>query len=107
MKPEYNAQQIRNLRLASSLLILASEKFSDHGSNDLNISRFLPTKEERIDFDREYHIWNGDPEEHDPEFAGNNRIVNDSIVMYFIASEILDLAYLLEKKDLVLSDKES
>ena len=51
--------------LAAYLLKLASNQFSNHGCNDVDKKAYEEwTIEERQQFVKEYHEWNGDPEEY-------------------------------------------
>ena len=55
-------------RLLAQLLRSASDRFSNHGCNDLNQKELeCLTKEEWVILDKKMQIWNQTPEEHDPE----------------------------------------
>ena len=55
----------KELALASKMLELASEKFGNHGCNDVDNDVYKGwTTEERQDFVKQFHEWNGDPEEY-------------------------------------------
>jgi hypothetical protein len=63
-------------KLASSMLDMASYEFGNHGCNDVNDSVYKDwTLEERRQFIKEFHEYNGDIEEynenilHLPDFA--------------------------------------
>jgi len=56
-------------KLTALFLRLASDEFGNHGCNDVPEKYFEGwTKEERQQFVKEIHEWNGDPEEYNPEF---------------------------------------
>lgn len=55
-------------RLLAYFLDDLSETLSNRGCNDVEDSVWLEwTEEERADFVKEYHEYNGDPEEFDPK----------------------------------------
>lgn len=55
-------------KLVAALLEMASDRFSNHGCNDLPKElRELFSKEEWVALDRAHHERNGDPQEHNPE----------------------------------------
>lgn len=76
-------------RLAAHLLWLAAEDFSNHGSNDFDLTKIpgFETREARSALDLAYHAWNGDRKEHDPD--GDHRYGSDSALMSFVA-DVLD-----------------
>lgn len=56
--------------LVVKLLDMASDEFSNHGCNDFDLREQSDlTTEEMVNFDKAWHEWNGDPEEHEPERA--------------------------------------
>ena len=56
-------------QLAAKMLEMASDEFSNHGCNDVENSVWKGwSKEERMTFVKEYHEWNGDPEEFDSKY---------------------------------------
>lgn len=65
---------------------MASEEFSYHGCNDFKLSNFF-TQEECINFDKEYHEWNGDPKEHDPDLAKRGW-ASDSMLMSYYSDKL-------------------
>jgi hypothetical protein len=72
-------------KLASEFLELASDKFSNHGCNDVEESFWEGwTLEDRQQFVKEYHEWNGDPESYDPERLN----LPDHSIMSFLANKI-------------------
>jgi hypothetical protein len=72
--------------LISNLLKLASEEFSNHGCNDVEEDFWQGwTKEERQSFVKEYHEWNGDPDEYDENFLN----LPDYAIMKFLAYKLL------------------
>ncbi len=67
------------------MLELASNEFSNHGCNDVEDSVYEGwTKEERQQFVKEFHDWNGDPDEYDPNFLH----LGDSTIMAFLAYKL-------------------
>lgn len=74
------------IRLASVLLNLASEQFGRHGCNDFKIIDVpgFESKAARVELDRMYHEWNGDPQEHDPAYVGEYQA--DFALMSFCAA---------------------
>jgi hypothetical protein len=70
-------------KVAAELLRTASEQFSNHGCNDWNYPKDW-TEDEKLQFVREYHEWNGDPEDFDPEFL----FLQDWAVMSFLAHKL-------------------
>jgi hypothetical protein len=69
--------------VAAQLLEMASEEFGNHGCNDWDFPKGW-TKEEKIAFCKEYHEWNGDPEDFDPNFLH----LPDYAVMSFMADKL-------------------
>ena len=71
--------------LAADLLELASDEFCNHGCNDLDKSFFKNwTKEEKQTLSKEYHEWNGDPEND----GGNIFYIGDSSLMSYLAYKL-------------------
>lgn len=72
-------------QLAAKMLQLASDEFSNHGCNDVEESMYEGWSiEERQQFVKEFHEWNGDPEEFDPNFLH----LGDDIIMSFLAHKL-------------------
>jgi len=72
--------------LLAKLVDLASDEFGNHGCNDVDDSFFDGWSiEERQSFVKECHIWNGDPEEYDPDFLH----LPDFAIMSFLADKLL------------------
>ena len=72
--------------LAAKLLKTASEEFGNHGCNDVDESVWEGwTIEERTLFVKEFHDWNGDPEEFTPNFLH----IPDFALMDFIADKLI------------------
>lgn len=69
------------LRLAAELLDKAGARFSNHGCADFQLPDWI-TDTEAIELDLNQHIWNGDPEEHEPT---PRRCVADWSMMHFLA----------------------
>ncbi len=71
--------------LAADLMQLASEEFGDHGCNDLDDKLFEKwSKEEIQQLTKEYHDFNGDPEEYNP----NHLYLPDFAVMAYLANKL-------------------
>ena len=67
------------------MLELASNKFGSHCCNDVKNSVYKDwTIEERQKFVKEYHDWNGDPEEYDTKFLH----LPDFAIMSFLAHKL-------------------
>lgn len=72
-------------KLASEILKLASDQFSNHGCNDVSERVWKGwTVEQRQQFVKEYHEYNGDPEEYDPEYLH----IPDYALMSFLAYKL-------------------
>jgi hypothetical protein len=72
--------------LISILLDLASDEFATHGCNDLDDAFWAGwTKEERQELMKDFHKYNGDPENYDPEFLH----VGDSSLMGYFSKKLL------------------
>lgn len=74
------------LLLASALLDIAGDKFGDHGCNDFNIAPFLNRKE-REELIKEFHEWNGDPEEYNDKEAESG-LFYDFALMHYLAFKL-------------------
>lgn len=73
--------------LASTMLEMASEVFGNHGCNDMDEDVWDGwTEKQRQKFVKEYHEFNGDPEEYDPDFLE----LPDYAVMEFLAHKLLE-----------------
>jgi len=71
--------------LASYFLNLASDEFGNHGCNDVEQSVWNNwTIEERQQFVKEFHEYNGDPEEYDPNFL----YLPDFVLMGFLSHKL-------------------
>lgn len=73
----------KEMHLAATLLQLAGEHYSNHGCNDWDFPADWTMDEQRA-FVREYHEYNGDPQEYDPHFLH----LSDSAVMGFLAHKL-------------------
>ncbi len=69
-------------KMAVDFLRDHSDLLSNHVCNDLDVNRWNLTPEERIDLDKREHEWNGDPEEHDPEWAVEGYFTDFSVVSF-------------------------
>ena len=84
-------------KMAVDFLKEYSKYRASRGCNDLDIDPWNLTDEEKIDLDKRYHEWNGDPEEHDPEWAVQGyfsdfciiRLVAEDLKTHFDAVEDL------------------
>lgn len=74
--------------LVAVLLDMASNEFSNHGCNDMPENSFQNwTIEEKQSLVKQFHDYNGDPENFDPN---DLTILNhDSILMGFFASKLI------------------
>ncbi len=73
-------------KLTSELLDIASDDFSNNGCNDVPEEFYADwTIEERKNFVKEYHEWNGDAYEYDPEYLD----LPDFALMSFMADKLL------------------
>lgn len=78
---------IKERLLASEMLRLAENEFSNHGSNDVDESVWDNwTTAERQEFVREFHEHNGDAEEYDPEFLH----LPNTAIMGFLAHKLTE-----------------
>ena len=73
----------REMELAATLLEMASDKFSNHGCNDLDLPEAW-TQEECDEFTLAMQTWNGDPQEHEP----GSRMTMDWFAMSFLAAKL-------------------
>ncbi len=73
------------MRLAADLLKMAAEEFGRHCCNDLP----LPNTEDANRLGRQYHEWNGDPQEWE-DYPADRPIIyfNDSAAMAFLADRL-------------------
>lgn len=79
---------INEKKLAAKMLELASDDFSNNGCNDVPNSYFDGwTIEERRNFVKEFHVWNGDIEEYDENFLH----LPDFAIMSFLAHKLVDI----------------
>jgi hypothetical protein len=75
----------KELALAAKMLELASDQFSNHGCNDVEENVYDGwTLEERQEFVKDFHKWNGDPEEYEETFLH----LGDSTIMSFLAAKL-------------------
>jgi len=76
----------KELKLASKFLVIAANEFGGHGCNDVPEKIWSGwTKEERQKFVKEYHEYNGDTNEYNPDFLH----LDDYVIMGFLAHKIL------------------
>jgi len=86
---------VQEIQLTAKLLDLAADTFSNHGCNDVSEEMYEGwTKEQRQALVKEFHEWNGDPEEYDPEFLH----LGDSSLIAFFAAKILQAPDYLKLK---------
>lgn len=77
------------ISMVSKLLEMSDDIFSNHSCNDLPDNFFEGmTHEEIRELDKEYHDWNGDPEEHEEDPDG---FLGDSMLMGFFAKNLAKL----------------
>lgn len=75
-------------KLAAQMLEIAGEKFGNHSCNDVDESFYNGwTIEERQKFVKEFHEWNGDPEEYNEKFLH----LPDFALMSFLANKLKDI----------------
>lgn len=75
----------KELSLVYKMLELASEQFSNNVCNDVDENFYDGwALEERQNFVKEFHEWNGDPEEYDENFLN----LGDSMIMSFLAHKV-------------------
>ena len=74
-------------KLAALLLEIAAEEFCNHGCNDFELKRFVPDLKQRRQLVKEYHEWNGDPEEYDPE--AKYEYFPDFALMSYLADKLI------------------
>lgn len=75
----------KELNLLDFLVDTAADELSNNCCNDIPyelISNF--THEERVSLDKEYHEWNGDPEEHTPRYMP----MHDSSMLRFLYEKL-------------------
>lgn len=78
----------KELKLVSELLNIADEHYGDHCCNDADEALFNEwTLGERRQFVKEFHDWNGDPEEYDENWLH----LPDYALMGFCAFKILKM----------------
>lgn len=78
----------KELELAARLLDIASDEFSNHGCNDMDLELLKPFSDiEKVELCRQYREWNGDPEnwERNPKEAER---IGDSSWMAFMADKL-------------------
>lgn len=70
--------------IASLMLSIAADSFSNHGCNDWDWPENIP-QAEREAFVKAYHEWNGDPE----EFDSRHLFLPDSSVMAYLSARLM------------------
>jgi hypothetical protein len=79
------------LTLISKLLEIAEDEFSNHICNDLPDDFYEGFDEKDIqDLYKEWHRWNGDPEEYSPNFLG---YLGEDALMGFFSDYIKNLEW--------------
>lgn len=84
----------KEVKLTAALLEMASNEFSNHGSNDMDkalLNAIGFTDEEKLALAREFHEWNGDLEEilEDGELSLREfNWIGDSCWMDFMAAKL-------------------
>jgi hypothetical protein len=80
--------KIKEIQLAAKMLDKASDVFGEYRCNNVKDSFYDGwTLEERQQFVKEMHDWNGDPEEYDPEIIH----MPDFAIMSFLAYKLENL----------------
>jgi len=75
--------------LIAKLLEMASDDFDNHGCNDLYDDFWEGvSEEEKQDLYKEYHEWNGDPEEYDPNHVD---YLGDSSLMRYFSEKLKEI----------------
>lgn len=85
----------KELLLASELLKMAADEFGNHGCNDFDLFDYGFTENECKQYAKEYHEWNGDPEEYELTLEEKNYHYNyesDFAVMDYMAHKLRKLA---------------
>lgn len=77
----------QELSLAAKLLDDMSDHYANHGCNDFDFPADW-TKEQRAVFVKEFHDFNGDPEEYNPKFLR----LEDFAAMGFLAHKLRSLS---------------
>lgn len=78
----------KELQLAAHFLNEASSQYANNGCNDVDESVWSRwTKEERQEFVKGFHEYNGDPEEYDPEYLH----LPDFAIMGYLAHKLTTL----------------
>ncbi len=77
------------ISLTIHLLKMASDEFSNHGCNDYYLAKIIADPEERRALMKQYHEYNGDPEEWRAE--SNYDYAPDWLLMIFMAKKLQDL----------------
>lgn len=83
----------KEMILAARLLQSASNEFANHGCNDWKFPHTW-NQEEKEEFVKAFHDYNGDPEEFNPEWLN----LHDYAVMSFLADKLLDGSHELIRK---------
>ena len=77
-------------RLAAELLEMASDEYATHTCNDLDPSILEDfTMDEKIQLAKEFHQWNGDPEEITGTPDDINALYYDWELMSFLSAKLL------------------
>ena len=79
------------LRLAAHMLEIASERFSNHGCNDFDLSPFMDDAE-CLEFVKKFHEWNGDPEVFAEDIASGRKNpsvwLGDDTIMAWLSTRL-------------------
>ena len=73
-------------KLTITLLRRAAEEFATHTCNDFDLDEVMPDVEDRRNFMKEFHEWNGDPESFDPK--GTYEVVPNWLLMDIFANKL-------------------
>jgi hypothetical protein len=78
-------------KLAAFLLRMASEEFSNHGCNDLDLVKDVGlTPEESFELRKRYHVYNRSPEVDVQQESPTRHWTGDFAMMSFMAHRILE-----------------
>lgn len=78
------------LRLLAELLELASDTFGNHGCNDFDLEKSVPSLEDRRKLMKAFNDHNGSPEdfEHDEENGDQYLMFRDDLLMGYLAHRV-------------------
>ena len=74
------------LKIAAALLSLAADTFANHECNDFDLHEYL-TPKEALNLQKQFHTWNGDPQEA-PTNEKDARWANNACLMEYLARKL-------------------